>query len=554
MVDSSTTQASAVEQLPEDERVEHVDTEQLSAASAKKISIVLKGASSTDKPESDDCKGEEDNPHKESTTQDSASEADKNAKKPRKERLRSEYPKVIEPLPPKPDYGPVEKAVKKLDDKIAKSKETVASIIGEISSLDEKLKNLSFDALSEDLRNRLKAARDEFSALQSVKKEIYERLNPVTAKIKSIIGDGQGLKNFNTIADQLARLKYESEHTSMTPEEEKKTQASIKKLSEKVKCLPKVRELEEERASIEKELEELKKKIDPVKKQRDQLEKEANEALSKNNPDRLDRSVILAKIKELRARKDKENEVLDTLYSEKRAITTEYRTAMRAYTSEERRVEAQTSYRGFLRNKWKTLCKLINGAGATITEQGDESGEFVVSSYPLTDLPKRALQRSEREVAADERVTDKSAIGLAIVEAAKAKLAKWCEEAIATGSFGTTKTVKTGKRTEVILNKDLCELLNVLDIDHSSVSSKEEVTKILKMCRGELDDDDEEAKEQKRLAEEEAKKAAAAAEEEARKKAEEAEEKKQKRLSEINAKIASWIDEMVEFKAVIRFA
>lgn len=249
------------------------------------------------------------------------------------------------------------------------------------SALWTKLKNLSFDALSEDLRNRLKAARDEFSALQSVKKEIYERLNPVTAKIKSIIGDGQGLKNFNTIADQLARLKYESEHTSMTPEEEKKTQASIKKLSEKVKCLPKVRELEEERASIEKELEELKKKIDPVKKQRDQLEKRLMR-LSKNNPDRLDRSVILAKIKELRARKDKENEVLDTLYSEKRAITTEYRTAMRAYTSEERRVEAQTSYRGFLRNKWKTLCKLINGAGATITEQGDESGEFVVSSYP----------------------------------------------------------------------------------------------------------------------------------------------------------------------------
>ncbi len=552
MVDDSATQALAAEQLSGGETVEQTVTEKPSAACAKKISIVIKGGSSGNKAEPKEDKKENDSSSKDGTAQNPAAETDRNAKKPRKERLRSEYPKVIKPLPPKPDYAPIEKTVKKLEDKIAKSKEVVSSITDEMSSLNEKLKGLSFESLSEDLRNRLKAARDEFSALQSAKKGIYDRLNPITDKIKSLVGNNQGLKGFNTIADQLARLKYETEHTSMTPDEEKKAQADIKKLSEKVKCLPKVRELEDERASIEKELDELKKKIEPVKEQKDRLEKEADEALSKNNLGNLNRSDIFAKLNELRAKKDQENKALDALYSERRAVTSEYRAAMRAYTSEERRVEAQTSYRDFLRNKWRTLCRLINGAGATIVEQGDESGEFLVSSYPLTDLPKREPQRFEHKANANERVSDKESAGLAVIEATKEKLAKWCEEAIATESFGTTKTVKTGKKTSVILNTDLCDLLNVLGIDHSSVSNKEDVVKILKMCRGELED--EEAKEQKRLAEEETKQAAKAAEEETRRKAEEAEEKRQKRLSEINAKIESWINEMVEFKAIVRFA
>lgn len=550
MVDDPATRASAIEQLSESESIEHVDVVKPSAPSVRKISITIKRA-----PPTDESKPKEGDSKREDKDKDSAAGDDREAKderKPRKERLRSEYPKVIEPLPPKPDYAPVEKAVKKLDDKIAKSREVVTSINNEINALDEKLKAFSFDSLSEDLRNRLKAARDEFSVLQNKKKDIYDRLNPITDRIKSLIGSGQNFKNFNNIVDQLARLKYEAEHTSMTPDEEKRTQANIKKLSEKVKCLPKVRELEEERASIEKELDELKKRIEPVKKQRDQLEKEANDALSKNNPDQLNRSDILAKIKELRTNRDKENKVMDALYTEKKTITDEYRAAMRAYTSEERRVEAQTNHRAFLRNKWKILCKLINGSGATITEQGDESGEFIVSSYPLTELPKRDPQRFEREVREDERAADKSsAASLAVLEAAKTKLIKWCEDAIATGSFGTTKMVKTGKKTELILNKDLCELLNALDVDHGDVSTKEGVTKVLKTLKGESDDEDEE---QKRLDEEEARKAAEAAEEEARQKAKEAEEKKQKRLEEINKKIASWIDEMVDFKAIINFA
>lgn len=550
MVDDPATRASAIEQLSESESIEHVDVVKPSAPSVKKISITIKRA-----PPTDESKPKEGDSKREDKDKDSAAGDDREAKderKPRKERLRSEYPKVIEPLPPKPDYAPVEKAVKKLDDKIAKSREVVTSINNEINALDEKLKAFSFDSLSEDLRNRLKAARDEFSVLQNKKKDIYDRLNPITDRIKSLIGSGQNFKNFNNIVEQLARLKYEAEHTSMTPDEEKRTQANIKKLSEKVKCLPKVRELEEERASIEKELDELKKRIEPVKKQRDQLEKEANDALSKNNPDQLNRSDILAKIKELRTNRDKENKVMDALYTEKKTITDEYRAAMRAYTSEERRVEAQTNHRAFLRNKWKILCKLINGSGATITEQGDESGEFIVSSYPLTELPKRDPQRFEREVREDERAADKSsAASLAVLEAAKTKLIKWCEDAIATGSFGTTKMVKTGKKTELILNKDLCELLNALDVDHGDVSTKEGVTKVLKTLKGESDDEDEE---QKRLDEEEARKAAEAAEEEARQKAKEAEEKKQKRLEEINKKIASWIDEMVDFKAIINFA
>lgn len=550
MVDDPATRASAIEQLSESESIEHVDVVKPSAPSVKKISITIKRA-----PPTDESKPKEGDSKREDKDKDSAAGDDREAKderKPRKERLRSEYPKVIEPLPPKPDYAPVEKAVKKLDDKIAKSREVVTSINNEINALDEKLKAFSFDSLSEDLRNRLKAARDEFSVLQNKKKDIYDRLNPITDRIKSLIGSGQNFKNFNNIVEQLARLKYEAEHTSMTPDEEKRTQANIKKLSEKVKCLPKVRELEEERASIEKELDELKKRIEPVKKQRDQLEKEANDALSKNNPDQLNRSDILAKIKELRTNRDKENKVMDALYTEKKTITDEYRAAMRAYTSEERRVEAQTNHRAFLRNKWKILCKLINGSGATITEQGDESGEFIVSSYPLTELPKRDPQRFEREVREDERAADKSsAASLAVLEAAKTKLIKWCEDAIATGSFGTTKMVKTGKKTELILNKDLCELLNALDVDHGDVSTKEGVTKVLKTLKGESDDEDEE---QKRFDEEEARKAAEAAEEEARQKAKEAEEKKQKRLEEINKKIASWIDEMVDFKAIINFA
>lgn len=563
MVDGPVDHASAVEQLLNDEGTNQNNTEASSVAPVKKISITIKGGKSTNesKSEGGDSKQESKPKNKDrniDTDKDSAAANDneeKGEKKPRKERLRSEYPKVIEPLPPKPDYAPVEKAVKKLDDKIAKSKEIVASITNEISALDEKLKALSFDSLSEDLRKRLKNARDEYAALQNQKNEIYSRLNPITDKIKSLVGSGKSFKNFNSIADQISDLKYEIEHTSMTPEEEKKSQAEIKKLSEKVKCLPKVRELEDARADIEKELDVLKKKMDPVKEKKDMLEKEANDALSKNNPDQLNRSEILAKLKELRANRDKENKVMDTFYSEKKSILGEYRTAMRAYTSEERRVEAQTNHRAFLRNKWKTLCRLINGAGATITEQGDESGEFIVSLYPLTELPKRDLQRTERETRDTEQASDKpSSASLAVIEIAKAKLIKWCEDAIATETFGTTKKVKTGKKTELIFNKDLCDLLNDLDIDHGDVSTKEGVTKVLKMLKGEPDDDNDEAKEQKKLEEEEAKKAAEAAEEEARQKAKEAEEKKQKRLEEINKKIASWIDEMVDFKAIINFA
>lgn len=500
--------------------------------------------------DTDDCKGSSDGGKSDHEGQKKKSKG-KNRPRWQDNTPRNEYPRTIAPIPPKPDYTLVEKETSRLEKEIAKKEEAHASIKQKIESLDSILRGQNLEGLDEATRTRFKEVQEAFTKIRKQRGEIMDELNEVKNQIREIVGSNKGAQNFKDIEARIADMKYEMEHTSLTVEEEKERRATIKKLSEKVKHLPRLLELEEKRNAISARLDEISKVFNPVKAEKEKMDALVKESMAKTNPDQLSTKDILTKLKEARQEATSIRDEIRKLVNKKYDVAKKYKSEMYAYTFEERRFEAQTKRRAFLRSKWARLCNMINWEGASIVEEGDESGEFVVSSFPVTEIPNRRNkdkypsrgQRTDTD-GSSSAAGASSEYSMRAIETAKQKLIKWCEAALKSSVFGTSTVIKTGKKSEVRRNKDLCNLLETLELEPQCVEDKEAVTKTLKFCRGEEEPEevDQAALEAKKREEEKAQKAA------------EEEEKKQKRLAEINDKIRGFIREMIEFKATIRYA